>query len=313
MLLTADLHALLQNATTVEEEVFDVRFEEVVTLIEQEKFEEASALITNIFNEGTIDIRLVMYLLYSKFITQGISSLQEVFQTIISVVNDSWEMVSPIQYRDKYLHQSLTWFLSTIAKKFKRSEKLFKEKKPDLFWKQSLESLSAQEIDTLLEINHSLSDLLTHKINDTSLNQYVLYFTKWLQGLKAALTEEKAIVKSALSTPTPTQEIPAKQISLQEVLNASESMQHLFRKIQAFESLIEGQNFEKAALVSDDIAQIIKSFDPSLFFPKLFTRYFALSASHMDSLSQEWENKGSLKWEALNRLYQTDLEEFIQW
>ena len=72
MLQTTDLIELLVNATTQEEEVFDVRFEEIVSLVEQEKLEEASTLISEVFNEGVIDIRLVMYQLYTAFITQGI-------------------------------------------------------------------------------------------------------------------------------------------------------------------------------------------------------------------------------------------------
>lgn len=104
-----------------------------------------------------------------------------------------------------------------------------------------------------------------------------------------------------------------KETPLQEILASSEPMILLFKKIQVFVALIEKQDFEKAAIVSDDIQTTIKNFDPSLFFPKLFSHYFALTAAHSDVLSNALNNKTSLKWEALNRLYQTDVEEFIQW
>jgi hypothetical protein len=317
MLQTTNLIELLENATTQEEEVFDVRFEEIVSLVEQEKLEEASTLITEVFIEGVIDIRLVMYQLYAAFITQGIGCLREVFSTITSVISDHWEKISPLNLRDKYLVHSLTWFLSTISKKIKRSEKLYKDKKPDSFWKKSVSSLKSHEIDPLLEMNHMFSDLLIQKVDNPSLNQYIMFISKWLEGLKAVLSDEKIGVKPTSPQTTSSQitgEKPAKkEISLQEAINASEPMHLLYRKIQAFEALIQQKKFEKAAVVSDDISQTLKNFDPALFFPKLFTQYFALSASHIDALSDRWENKGSLKWDALQRLYQADLDEFVTW
>ncbi len=66
-------------------------------------------------------------------------------------------------------------------------------------------------------------------------------------------------------------------------------------------------------IVSDDIQTTIKNFDPTFFFPKLFSRYLALTAAHSGILSDALNYKTSLKWEALNRLYQTDIEGFIQW
>ena len=100
---------------------------------------------------------------------------------------------------------------------------------------------------------------------------------------------------------------------LSEFLDSSAPMTLLMKKLQAFELLIEKEDFVKAALIADDISTLMKNFDPSLFFPKLFSKYFALSATHIDTLAMEWENKNTLKWEALHRLYQTDLSGFIEW
>lgn len=316
MITLTDFYTILENATTVEEEGFDVRFEEIVTLVDQERLDEASTLISDLLNEGTVDIRLVMYQFYAQFTSQGILSIEEVFPAIIRMITDYWEKISPVNLREKYLLSSLTWYLSSIVKTLKRTEKLFKDKKPDEFWNQSIKILTHEDIQRLIAATHELTDYLVRTLQQPSLNQYTMYIIKWLESLKTLIHEEKPIEKTPSSSSTPPSENNTSQkqpISLQEILTSSEPMMHLYRKIQAFESLIEDENFEKAALVSDDIAQIIKSFDPSVFFPKLFSRYFSLSAANMDSLSQEWENKGSLKWEALNRLYQTDLEEFIEW
>ncbi len=312
------LYALLQKATTVNEEVFDVRFEEVVSLVDQEQLDEASTLIHTILKEGKVDLRLVMYLFYAQFINQGIRSLSEIFPAMQTVLTDHWAKISPVNMRDKYLQSSLAWFLSSIGKKIKRSEKLYKSKKTDDFWNKSISGLTPQIIEALIACTRDFTAFLPSKVDDPSIHQYILFISKWLENLRG-LAEEDTIEPAAeapvpvTSQAQPVNALPSPKLPLHEVLASSELMLRLYRKIEAFEALIEKQDFEKAALIADDIDQTIKTFDPSTFFPKLFSNYFALSASHIDTLSQEWANKTSLKWEALHRLYQTDIEEFIQW
>jgi len=315
-------YSLLENAATVEEEVFDIRFEEVVSLVEQEKFKEAIPLITTILNEGSIDIRLVMYLFYANFLEKGISGLREIFPALITMLDEHWERISPSQMRDKHALSSLTWFLSSIVKKLKRSEKLYKEKKADEFWTRSVESLSLKDIEALKTTAHRLGKLLIQQLEEPSLNQYLMFISKWLDGLQNVVADaaeaEPQIADKKADQPLPESAPPPSSSSdlalgLQEILSSSEHMNLLYKKIQLFEALIEKQDFEKAALIADDISTTIKNFDPTLFFPKLFSRYFALTATHIETLSEEWNNKTSLKWEALTRLYQTDIEEFIQW
>lgn len=311
----SEFYTVLENATTVEEDVFDIRFEKVVSLVEQEKFNQATPLITTILNEGIVDIRLVMYLFYANFLEKGISCLKDFFPAIMTLIDEHWERISPLQTRDKHVLSSLTWFLSSIAKKIKRSEKLYKEKRADAFWNKSTQSLSPPDLDELKTIAHRLGKLLVQKLEESSLNQYIMFICKWLDSLTnivAAEEQQPVEVDMTPESPVP-EEQNSDQGSLQEVLASSEPMLLLYKKLQLFEELIEEQDFEKAALIADDITTTIKNFDPTLFFPKLFSRYFALTATHIDILSDEWNNKTSLKWEALNRLYQTDIEGFIQW
>lgn len=311
-----DLYPIMENAKIVEEETFDLRFEEVSSLIDQEKLQEALSLIKTVLSEGAVDIRLLIYQFYIQFALEGLQSIEKVFPSMITIMTDHWEKISPVNLRDKYFWSSLAWFLSTIVKKLKRSEKLLKDKRDDEFWNRAVATLSYQDIERLLIAVHQFAEFVVQKMQQPSLSQPIMYIAQWLESLKTLIQEPKAeetlpeLHATSLESPTTTFK---NEIGLKEILASSEAIQHLFRKIRAFESLIEAQDFYKAALVSDDIAQIIKSFDPTIFFPKLFSRYFSLSATYIDSLSQEWESKGSLKWDTLNRLYQTDLDEFIEW
>lgn len=318
----AELYELLESATAVEEEEFDVRFEEAVSLIEKEKFDKASSLITKILNEGKVDIRLVMYLFYAEVLKKGIGCLQDIFPAIMAMFDEHWEKISPVETREKYALISLTWFLSSVVLKLKRSEQLQKEKKVDEFRTKSLESLAPEDLDELKATTKRIAQFLTKKLEDSSVDQYLLFISKWLDSLANVVVDQDipSTDKKPDQTSTPKSAAPkpreknlSKDNPLQKILLSSEPMMMLFKKIQTFEALIEKQDFEKAALVSDDISTTIKNFDPTIFFPKLFSRYFALTATHSDILSDESNNKTTLKWESLNRLYQTDIEEFIQW
>lgn len=314
MIDAAKLYSLLEKATTVEEESYDIRFEEVVSLVDEERLSEASTLIVSILKEGNVDLRLVMYLFYAQFINQGIGSLKMILPAIQTTLNEHWEKISPVNMRDKYLLSSLIWFLSAIGKKIKRSEKLYKSKKTDDFWNKSVHALNAKMIDELIVHTREFATFVIKKTEAPSINQYILFISKWLENLKGVVEHDTAPPQEeALSSEEVLEESVSVAPSLQRGLDVSEPMTLLLKKIQAFELLVEKEDFVKAALVADDISATLKNFDPALFFPKLFSKYFALFATHIDTLAQEWEAKNSLKWEALQRLYQTDLSEFIEW
>ncbi len=310
------LYELLKNATPTVEEVFDTRFEEIVSLVDEERLTEASKLIVSVLKEGKIDLRLVMYLLYAQFVNQGVGSLKTICPLIRALLEEHWEKISPVKMRDKYLPTSLSWFFSSIGKKIKRSEKLYKSKKVDDFWNLSVQSLTPQMIDPFIVDMKEFASYFYKKTEEPSVNQYVLFIVKWLENLKTiveveneAPVEEESSEVTAAPLPAP----PATEVSLSDIFATSEPMLLLHRKLKAFATFIEQQKFEKAALVAEDISLVMKQFDPSLFFPKLFTKYFALAATHIDTLAQEWENKNPLKWEAMQKLYHTDLNGFLEW
>lgn len=317
------LSALLEKAVPLEEEIFDVRFEEIVSLVDEERLSEASRLIGSVLKEGRIDLRLIVYLFYAQFVEEGIGALRAIFPIIRVILDEKWEKISPVKTRDKYLASSLSWFLSSIGKKIKRSEKLYKSKKADDFWSKSLHAIDLQTVNAFIADTKEFAAYLYKKTEEPAINQYVLFITKWLENLRGIVESEHPEVfeekpnKTAEDIELQAPEIPAAAVTLEsatkEILSPSEPMLLLCRKIQAFAKFIEEQKFEKAALVAEDISLIMKNFDPSLFFPKLFSKYFALAATHIGALAQEWENKNPLRWEAMQKLYQIDLDGFIEW
>lgn len=317
---------LIDHAQPVEEEIFDIRFEQIVSLVEQEKFDQAIPLIEVVLKEGRIDIRLVMYRFYAQFLDTGIKSLVEIFPTLTTIFEDKWEKLSPVKARDKHSQMSMNWFFSSIGKKLRRSEKLYREKRPDAFWKDSIQTLSIQDIEYLKDQTNTLYHCLAKRWDDSSIQQHLMFISKWLTGLESiiALHSDQTVQDNIeqVHEETKSDLAPAliesdktsfKTTFFEEVLISSCLMKEFFNKIQTFEQLVEKQEFVKSALVADDIQKTIVDFNPAIFFPKLFSRYFSLIAQHIDILSQEWEHKTSLKWQFLHKLYLADLEEFMKW
>jgi len=81
--------------------------------------------------------------------------------------------------------------------------------------------------------------------------------------------------------------------------------------MKAFDRLVEKQQFPKAAIVADDINQIIANFDPRIYFPKIFSRYSLLLALNIADISGFEEYKGSVVWQTMQDLYKVDLESFV--
>jgi hypothetical protein len=86
----------------------------------------------------------------------------------------------------------------------------------------------------------------------------------------------------------------------------------LVRKLQAFELLVQGNQFRKAALVADDIHQILTAFDPRNYFPSVFSGFSASFSENFDALEKHAEERGTPRWQALGQFYKTDLERFVK-
>ena len=121
--------------------------------------------------------------------------------------------------------------------------------------------------------------------------------------VEEAIDEEKKIIEQ-----------PDTSLTEQEkILISSEEMKILFKKLQVFETLMEKKEYQKAALVADSISIAIENFDPTIYFPKLFSSFFSILAKNTNSISIHWEERESLEWKFLEKLYKTDIEEFISW
>jgi hypothetical protein len=93
-------------------------------------------------------------------------------------------------------------------------------------------------------------------------------------------------------------------------VTASYRFVELTQKMEAFEELIKAGQPRRAAVVAEDIQQLIQDFDPRVYFPAVFANFCAVFAENADALSGHWKDRGSFAWQALGHAYKTDLDRF---
>jgi len=218
--------------------------------------------------------------------------------------------------RETVASKSIIWFFSTIGERMKRCSEVLSEGRTTSLWATST-ALSFSEIEGIEKQTRDLINFFSTKWKLPSSHQYTQYLLKWIIQVKGALNppKETPIEKKDEEEKPPPLPLPLQEIEnpLEEILLASKKMKELHEKLELFATLIEKRNFSKGALVSDDIKTTIENFNPSAFFPKLFSSYYALIAKHIDTLSIEWKRKGTPLWDSLDQLYHTDLEAFVKW
>ena len=92
----------------------------------------------------------------------------------------------------------------------------------------------------------------------------------------------------------------------------SPAMRLLRRKLDAFATLVERGDFDRAAIVARDVERVVEHFDPRLYLPRLFAPHFRRLAAVGDALAPRWEGEGGVAWRALEQLYLVDLEMFLE-
>lgn len=376
----------LKNSTPSanDQKFIEEQFDKIVTWLEQEKINEAWALIEKCFAKGIPDIRLIVYCFYAQFFKQGIKSFLVIYPSITSLVNEHWEALKPLNRKEKQIESSLNWFFSLAVNKLKYCEKVHRSGKNHPLWERSVQETSVEELESLITCSNEFKNFFYEKWPKSSVKERVTHLNKKIEELSSfALMESKKIEleeepQEEKEEVPPTEEVLEEETNeieeteestreerwdedpeedryddeetLDEPMKAEQEEEEIFtpsedeptveeepvatteakgedlfstvavdhmgqltQKLKVFEWLIEREEYMKAALVAKDINRLIETFDPLLYFPKMFSNYFSLLARHVSSISEQWDDKESLQLKYLEKVYQTDLKTFIDW
>lgn len=296
-------------------EAHDPRFQQITELAQGGKYTEAADAVEGLLAENLYEVRLLGYYLFAVLHEEGLPRLAVILETLAELIRRNWEGLPARDKRAMLLNKSITWLFQTLLDTLNYHQSK-KDERWQGWWKASTEA----QVSAAMGKAQELQELLPEP-RYRSGSEALAKLLPWLRELR-----EQIIANMPQDPPPPPQAAPEAPASPAEPegpspflklgqpvqLMGSAHLVELCNKLKAFELLIDRQEFQKAALVSDDILSTLEGFDPRRFFPDLFASFGALLNKHVRDIQEHWESKNSTEWKTLAQFYQVDLERFVK-
>jgi hypothetical protein len=270
----------------------------------------------------TYDIRALSYYLYAAFAVGGLRALPEVLDAAHATLADRFAEIGPEAKHDEHFDRRLAWLFDQIEGSLRYHEH---KQTPEWAAWHAQPPLDALEraLARAMEIGSQLENRQFASAPRT-LSALVGWLRNRLEGLRPGEEPPRAsVADSAAPSPSPPAAAATPGRKRHRDTNAPEAVSdrtltlavserfiELTRKLRAFESLVERNQYDKAAVIVDDIMQRIEHFDPREYFPGLFVPFSALLSRHIEPITQHLGDRESAPWRALVQYYQVDLDGF---
>jgi hypothetical protein len=291
-------------------EPLDARLTALTDAAERRQFRDAADRAEGLFAEGIYDVRAISIYLYQAFLEGGLGSLAAIFATSAACVGDNLGALGPERRRDEHVDRRFAWLFETTLGSIE-----YHVRKRSAEWTRWSAGVGPEALGPAIEAGEALGERLGAGPFASARAQLAGLLAR-LRGLVADLrvNEPPAPADAAPAAPPPA--APATLESLEPLrrrieLVASNHFIELLCKLKAFETLVEKRQYQKAALVGDDLLKTLDNFDPLVHFPDLFATFSALLSEHVSALSPHWEDRDSTSWQALSRFYRVDLKGFV--
>jgi hypothetical protein len=290
----------------------DPKFDEIATLVMNGNELEAANLVEPILLAGVYDIRLICYYLYGHWQEHDLLSLGEVLECLIKLMGENFDAIGPANKREKNFVKSLDWLFRQLLKKMQ-----YEEGKRTELWQHWQKTVTADDLELILELDEPLCQSINNRLGD-SLEGLIEAWSKiadWLKSLQRLVyvaPEPQDIEAETDGRETASEGAPVSAFRFTGMeIESSYHMELLLQKLSAFEQLIKQENYSRAALVADDINLAIATFDPKLYFPKVYKTFVKLQAVNYEQLSVYAEEKENPQWNAMQEWFQVDIDSFV--
>jgi hypothetical protein len=313
---TVDISILNKSLPTSEKpglDTLDPRFQNIATLVEGSDFAGAAAQTEALFREDIYDIRLFGYYLYGCFIQNGLAGFGDILDVAIRTFGENWPAFGPVKKKEQHAQNALFWFYTRVVK---RMEMELEAKGPEFEkWKSGVDSEAAGK---LLEKHEEWRKALGAVIPEPKAADLMKKFDDYLRQY-----QKLVYVEPPPSAPEPTPEAaPSAEAAPAEsgapaaaapratpgapAMEGSPHLLALLDKLKAFEVVCEKGEFNRAAVIANDISQIVAAFDPRVYFPKMFSTYYQLLSKNIEQIAPALETKETPVWQALEQFYKVD-------
>ncbi|OJH40285.1 type VI secretion system protein IglI family protein [Cystobacter ferrugineus] len=298
-------------------EAHDPRFQHIVELAQEGRYTAAADAVEVLLAEDVFEVRLLGYYFLAVFHEEGMARLPEVLETLAALVQRNWEGLPLGDKRAVLLNKSVTWLFQTLFDTLSYHQS-HKDERWQGWWKDSTEARLSAAMKAVRELLGLLPESV-YRSGSEALAKLVPWLRELREQVIANQPQEppppppKEAAPEAPASPAPRDE-PSLFLKLGQPVQlvGSAHLVELCNKLKAFELLIQREEFQKAALVSDDILSTLEGFDPRRFFPELFSTFGALLNKHVRHIQDHWEGKDSTEWKTLSQFYQVDLERFVK-
>ncbi|HET9953272.1 MAG TPA: type VI secretion system protein IglI family protein [Polyangiaceae bacterium] len=305
----------LSSPTQLPEDL-DESLDKIDRLAEKQEFTDAARAVAELCEQGLFDIRPLAYWLYEEFRERGFAGLADVFRALENLLGPSLAVLGPERRKSEFINRRLTWLFETIAANLEYHEKFstpeweslragYSEEMQDLLQQSGArigQLLSSQPEPAPLDAGRALAQLLS-RIRLEPKNEPANVETP-MGAASAGPSPGNTSVEAKLAGPTA-------GVADRMELPVAPPFVALCRKLQAFELLVQKQDWRKAAVLSDDIAASLEHFDPLVHFPALFAPYVALLSKHAQRLYDLEQERQTPTWRALARHARVDLDSFV--
>lgn len=296
-------------------DTMDAEFRAICDVAHKGDFVAAGEQIEPLLAEGVYDLRLVSIYFLARFVRVGLKMVSPILSGIESLTGANLEAFGPAPRREQHLDKRVAWTFSTLT-----DQVIYHRTKDDAQWKRWTRSVAAADLDDCVLKARALTPALDTSERAQAANALGTFIacleetagalgTQQLETPLSDATPEGSETPAPARDPSPGQ-VPPLSTTMQ--LKVSVAFLTLARKLEAFEQLVVGQRFDRAALVSADIAQELESFDPRRYLPDFFARYGRLFHRHVDQLAPHWGSEDTPQHHALRQLYQVDLAAFVE-
>lgn len=316
--MARDLGIFLQPLTPSPEpglDAADPRLTELADLASRGRYELAADRIEDLLAAGIHDIRPISFYLYQAFQEGGLLSLMPIFDATLAALGVNLRAIGPVKRQREHFERRLAWLFGEIADAID-----YHERERTRSWAAWSEGAGAAEMDEIVRRGERTEQALRAGPYATAADRLARLLGLLRRRAEALAapppgpgpTPEPAAERPANAAPSPplAPPLPEPPPRIRVELVASHHFIELRRKLLAFEALIEKGDFTRAAVLADDVHQLVAQFDPLAYFPDLFVRFSALLSEHIAPIAERWEERESPAWKALAQLCRVDLEGF---
>jgi hypothetical protein len=227
----------------------------------------------------------------------------------------NWQFFGPRERKEVFADSNLRWMLKVLNKHLEHHERA-----KDEMWHRWCEPSNRTPLEQALALSEEIFSAFGRVMPNNGCEAPFRRFTQWLEGHLASLPEPASAEASESESPEePETEgrseaapAPAHTPGSGASVPVSPALAELMRKLAAFSTLVEREDFERASVVAADVLGVLERFDPRVYLPSLFSRFFAHLSTHAEQVEPLLHNTDSLAFRARDQLYRVDLETFLK-